>query len=165
MKKNSKSSQLQIRVSPHEKAAIVRCAKKAGMGISEWVLSQSLPPAQKAFQGLINQLKHSSKPKYILAEIHDMLSGTNADEFELMVTQPPEPGLTRYLANYLAAMIEYTAAQKGRKVPPWTERVPPLEIPVFGSDLKNLQLYLLTHSPPPFRRRNIFIDATVGQRV
>jgi hypothetical protein len=36
---------------------------------------------------------------------------------------------------------------------------------VFGSDLQNLRLYLLTHSPPPFRRRNIFIDSTLGDRV
>jgi hypothetical protein len=36
---------------------------------------------------------------------------------------------------------------------------------VFGSTLVSLRLYLLTHSPPPFRRRNIFIDATVGSSV
>jgi hypothetical protein len=29
----------------------------------------------------------------------------------------------------------------------------------------SLRLYLLTHSPAPFRRRNIFIDASVGSRV
>jgi hypothetical protein len=37
--------------------------------------------------------------------------------------------------------------------------------PVFGSELQSLRLYLLTHSPPPFRARNIFIDATLGDRV
>ena len=135
------------------------------MGISQWVLSKSLPPGQQAFQALIDQLKTASNPKYVLAEIHDMLSEAGADEFELMVAQPFGFGLTDYLANYVAAMIEYTAVQKGRKAPIWTEKVPLLKIPVFGSDLKSLQLYLLTHSPPPFRRRNIFIDATVGQRV
>jgi len=29
----------------------------------------------------------------------------------------------------------------------------------------SLRLYLLTHSPAAFRRRNIFIDATVGAQV
>jgi hypothetical protein len=37
--------------------------------------------------------------------------------------------------------------------------------PVFGSELKALRLHLLTNSPPAFRRRNIFIDATLGDRV
>jgi len=165
MKGKSKSLQIQIRVSPQEKASIIRYAKRANMGISQWVLGQLLPPGQKVFQGLVDQLKAESNPKYVLAEIHDMLSGASADEFELMVAQPPESGLTDYLANYVAAMIEYTAIHKGRNAPIWTGKVPPLKIPVFGSDLKSLQLYLLTHSPPPFRRRNIFIDATVGQRV
>ncbi len=165
MKKKSKSLQIQIRVSPQEKAAIIRYTKAANMGISQWVLSKALPSSQQAFQGLLGQLKSASNPKYILAQIHDMFNATSADEFECMVAQSPSVILSDYLANYVAAMIEYTAAQKGRKSPSWAAQVPPLEIPVFGSDLKSLQLYLLTHSPPPFRRRNIFIDATVGQRV
>ena len=44
-------------------------------------------------------------------------------------------------------------------------RIAPLASPVFGSKLESLRLYLLTHSPPPFRRRNIFIDASIGARV
>lgn len=165
MKRKNKSLQLQIRVSPHEKSTIVRHAKMAKMGISEWVLSRSLPSGQKVFHELLDRLKAASNPSYILAEINDLLDETSADEFEQMVAQPFAPGLSDYLANYVAAMIEVTAAQKRRNAPSWTRKVLPLKAPVFGSDLKSLQLYLLTHSPPPFRRRNIFIDATVGQRV
>jgi hypothetical protein len=36
---------------------------------------------------------------------------------------------------------------------------------VFGSELQSLRLYLLTHSPPPFRARNIFIDSSLGDRI
>jgi hypothetical protein len=36
---------------------------------------------------------------------------------------------------------------------------------VFGSDLQSLRLHLLTHSPPPFLARNIFVDATLGDRI
>ena len=165
MNRKSKSSQLQIRVSPQEKAIIVRYAQKAKIGISQWVLSKTLPSGQQAFLELLGQLKSTSNPKYILAQIHDMLSVAAADEFELMVAQPPGVDLTEYVANYVAAMVEYAAMQKGRRAPSWTRQVPALKTPVFGSDFKSLQLYLLTHSPPPFRRRNIFIDATVGQRV
>ena len=62
-------------------------------------------------------------------------------------------------------MVEQAASHKGLAPPPWIVRVPPLDEPYFGTDLKSLRLYLLTHSPPPFRRRNIFIDATLGDRV
>ncbi|MCA9400826.1 MAG: hypothetical protein KC713_04310 [Candidatus Omnitrophica bacterium] len=165
MKTNKKTSQLQIRVSPQEKKAILQKAKKANLGISEWVLSKALPPAQQAFVELLKQLRHASDPKYVLADIHDFLSKASADEFDLMVKDPLPPGLSDYLANYVTAMIEYTADQKGRTPPSWTREVTSLEAPVFGSDLKSLRLYLLTHSLPPFRRRNIFIDSSVGHRI
>lgn len=140
-------------------------ARKASMGISEWVLGKALPSQQDAFQGLMAQLKNSSTPKYVLAELHDLLNACTGDEFELMVGQPPEVFLQPYPANYVAAMVEYAAARKGKKAPAWTREVLPLEQPVFGTDLESLRLHLLTHSPPPFRRRNIFIDSTVGARV
>lgn len=165
MRKTSKSLQLQIRVSPQEKAAIARYAKTARMGISQWVLSKALPSGQRMFQDLLSLMKSTSTPAYVLAQIHDMLDAASADEFEQMVAQPPGVALSGYWANYVAAMIEYTASRKGKKPPSWAGRVPPLETPVFGSELENLRLYLLTHSPPPFRRRNILIDAAVGHRV
>jgi len=31
--------------------------------------------------------------------------------------------------------------------------------------LQSLRLHLLTHSPPPFRRRNIFIDSSPDKQV
>ena len=165
MRRNNKSLQLQIRVSPRQKAAIARFAHKANIGISQWVLSKALPSSQQEFQALLDQLKAASNPKYILAEIHDLLNAVAADEFELMVSQPPHVLMSSYLMNYIAAMVEYAAAKKARTAPAWTREIPPLDQPVFGSDLESLKLYLFTHSPPPFRRRNIFIDSTIGQRV
>ena len=35
----------------------------------------------------------------------------------------------------------------------------------FASELKSLRLHLLTKSPAPFRRRNLFVDSTLGDRV
>lgn len=29
----------------------------------------------------------------------------------------------------------------------------------------SLRLHLLTRSPPPFRRRNLFVDSSIGQRA
>jgi len=165
MKRNSKILQLQIRVSLKEKAAIFRHAHKAEMGVSEWVLSKALPSQQGAFQEMLGRLKNTTQPKYVLAEIHDLLNAAGGDEFERMVEQPPRVSLPPYPANYTAAMVEYAAAKKGKRVPSWTQEIPPLEQPVFGCDLENLRLHLLTHSPPPFRRRNIFVDSTMGDRV
>ena len=165
MRRKNKILQLQLRISPEDKAAIIRHAKKANMGISEWVLNKALPPAEQAFGELVLKLKSDPNPKYVLAEIHDLLNSATADEFELMVARIPQVLLSSYLANYLAAMVEYAAAKKGKKPPRWTEEIPALTKPVFSSDLQNLRLYLLTHSPPPFRCRNIFIDSSIGERV
>jgi hypothetical protein len=87
-----------------------------------------------------------------------------AGELRDAIASPPSR-LTPYLANYVAAMTEYACAQKGLAPPSWTGATARLAEPVFGSKLMSLRLYLLTHSPAPFRRRNIFIDASVGSRV
>jgi hypothetical protein len=43
--------------------------------------------------------------------------------------------------------------------------VPPLEEPHFATTLEGLRLHLLQVSPVPFKRRNIFIDSSLGDRV
>lgn len=165
MKRQNKLLQLQIRVSPAEKAAIQRAAKRAHMSMSEWMLSQVLPTHAQRFHELVIQLKRNKDKSYVLAALHDLFQTATSKEFEQMVIEPPQVYLLPYWENYLAAMIEYTANQKNAEVPLWVHEVKPLDKPVFGTDLLSLRLYLLTHSPPPFRYRNIFIDSTVGQRV
>lgn len=73
--------------------------------------------------------------------------------------------LVRRLANYLAATVEYACAARGIHAPAWTQDIAPLTTPFFGSKLISLRLHLLANSPPPFRRRNIFIDTSIGARV
>jgi hypothetical protein len=62
-------------------------------------------------------------------------------------------------------MVELAAKLKNVAPPLWTRQIAPLDKPYFGSDLSSLRLYLLTNAPPVFRRRNIFIDASLGDRV
>jgi hypothetical protein len=62
-------------------------------------------------------------------------------------------------------MVEYACARRGVALAEWTKAIAPLTEPVFGSELISLRLHLLTHSPAPFRRRNIFIDASLGASV
>jgi len=102
--------------------------------------------------------------RFALAELSSWLAGLAAGELQEAVASPP-PRLTAYLANYVAAMTEYACAKNGVAPPAWTRAIAPLAQPVFGSALMSLRLYLLTHTPAPFRRRNIFIDASVGSRV
>ena len=89
----------------------------------------------------------------------------SADEYELAVSEPPQVHLDSYWKNYLAATVEHAAAMKHAKTPSWTQDVPPLDKPAFGSTLKSLKLHLLVNSPPAFIQRNIFIDSSVGDRV
>ena len=158
------SALLQIRVSPAEKAAIRRAAQRAGMEMSAYVLARVLPAPARRFQELTGACADPEGARFALAELSAWLATLGAAELQEAVASRPPP-LTHYLANYVAAMVEYACAQGGVAPPAWTREVAPLTEPVFGSALMSLRLYLLTHSPAPFRRRNIFIDASVGSRV
>jgi hypothetical protein len=161
---DAKSAQLQIRVSPAEKAAIQRAARRAGLDMSAYVLARVLPAPARRFQDLTEACRDSQGARFALAELNSWLAGLGAGEIQEAVASPPH-GLTPYLANYVAAMVEYACGRHGIAPPAWTRAIAPLAEPAFGSTLMSLHLHLLTHSPAPFRRRNIFIDASVGARV
>jgi len=164
MPNTTKSGQLQVRVTPAQKAAIGRAARRAGMDMSAYVLARVLPDPERRFQELTGACADSRESRFALAELNAWLSGLGAGELREAVSTPPAP-LTPYLANYVAAMTEVACARIGVAPPSWLRTTEPLAEPVFGSTLLSLRLYLLTHSPAPFRRRNIFIDASIGSRV
>lgn len=118
-----------------------------------------------SFQTLVNQLKPGAEQSYVLASLNDLLTKIPKSE----LTQLPNPAnqLDLFNLNYLTAMVEVAAAQKQVLPPTWTQKIPPLPTPYFSTSLQSapLKLYLLTHSPIPFRRRNLFIDTTIGGRV
>lgn len=82
-----------------------------------------------------------------------------------MTESAPSSRLSPVLENQLAAMVETRASQLRIPPPAWVHDIPPLEHPWFASDLLSLRLHLLANSPPAFKRRNLFVDATVGSRV
>ena len=158
-----KTGQLQIRVSAEEKARIQQRAERAGMNVSEWVLRQLLPPAEEEFQQLCDEL--AARPETRgdgLARLRGLLARLGPRDFSLAVREPPAASLPDFEANYVAAMIEQAAHDKELRPPSWTKDVPPLAEPWFETLEYDLRLYLLTNSPPPFRRRNLFIDCVVG---
>ena len=162
----AKTRQLQVRVSADERERIRQRAENAGMTVSEWVLRRLLPPVEEEFQGLCLGL--AERPEFrthALAHLHDFFRRLGEREFSLAVRYPPQVELAPFEANYVAAMVEYSAVLKGAPMPDWTRDVPPLETPWFAAPERSLRLHLLTQSPPPFRRRNLFVDASVGSRA
>ena len=163
---HEKTHQLQIRVTAAEKAAIQRAAARAGMGMSSWVLSRVLPSRQPQFRELCQALVAAGDDRrYTLAELNDFLAALDAADFADAVREPLPEHLEPYLANYVAAMVETAANGKGVPAPAWADSVLPLDEPAFGTPILGVRLHLLTAAPPAFRRRNIFIDASIGDRV
>ena len=118
------------------------------------------------FQRLIDQLRSDlSAQSLTLAEIHDFLQCCSARRLETAVQSADLTGLNAWASNYLAAMVEYACAGKHVSMPDWLRDVQPLTTPWFASRLESLRLHLLASSPPPFRRRNLFVDSTLGARV
>ncbi len=126
----------------------------------------TLTDKQFCFARLLEALRDDAQPSFALAEINDFLSGLTPGELGGAVEQADVAGLTRYLQNYVAAMVELAAYQRNVPPPAWVRDIKPLETaPHFATSLPGLRLYLLRNSPVPFKRRNIFIDSSVGDRV
>ena len=135
------------------------------MDMSAYVLSHVLPAPARKFQDVLKGLTGPMEPAFALADINALLSRLTASELIQAIAAAPEIQLSPFLANYVAAMVEAACQKRGIHLPAWTRGIAPLSEPVFGSALRSLRLHLLTHSPAPFRRRNIFIDASLGDRV
>jgi hypothetical protein len=114
------------------------------------------------FLRLTRAVATEARLSYPLAELNDLLTAAPPADIEAL----PEPRIEdSYRLNYVTAMVEVAAHRAGVLPPAWAETVEPLARPVFIDPSLRLRAHLLTVSPPPFRRRNIFIDSTIGDRV
>ena len=156
--------QLQIRVSKREKSAIQVAAKRAGLDMSTYVLSRVLSAPAARFQELV-EASAGPASSFALAELNSFLSALGGGELREAVAAGPTIALTAYVGNYVAAMVEYACGRRAMAPPAWTRSIVPLAEPIFASSLKSLRVHLLIRSPAPFRRRNIFIDASLGARI
>ena len=162
----SKSRHIQIRVTAKQKAALKRLAAAAGQDLSNYMLSRALPAASLRFEELLGILATADDPpRYALAELNDLVTGLTRDQLAEAVAHGEVERLSPWLANYVAAMVEQACHVKGAAPPSWTGRVTPLEAPWFAAPLKSVRLHLLRAAPIAFRRRNLFVDATIGARV
>ncbi len=135
-------------------------------GRSSQLQSRALPDARMRFARLLEALPGDDQPGFVLAELNDLLSGLTAGELCNAVEHADLAALTPYLRNYVAAMVELAAHQRDVPPPAWVRDVEPLETtPHFATPLAGLRLHLLRSAPVPFKRRNIFIDSSIGDRV
>lgn len=160
-----KSTQLQIRVSSAQKAALKRLARDAGLDVSSYVLSRVLPDARARFHEILGALRRGADRRFALAELNDFLSGLPAAEFAEAVVDVPRLRLSPLLRNYVAAMVEHAAGRNGVAPPSWVRDVEPMDEPYFAAPFPRLRPYLLRAAPVAFKRRNLFIDASLGDRV
>lgn len=163
--KNSKTSQLQIRVSPQEKELIAKAAKREGQDISTWVLKKIINNNQEIFFELVKKLVSANEYHYVLSELNDFISNLSAKECHVVFKVKPDIKLSAYLSNYLAAMIEQAATKKGFSIPHWLEEIEVLQEAHFETSLVSLRPYLLINTPISFRKRGIFLDSTIGDRI
>ncbi|MFN2378229.1 MAG: DUF1778 domain-containing protein [Candidatus Binatia bacterium] len=164
----AKTDFLQVRVTPEQKAALKRLATEAGQDVSTFVLTRALPAAKLRFGDLMEALRdeHTEKERrFLLAELNDLLTAVPASAFANTVAKAelrPQDPLT---ANYVAAMVEHAASRFGVSPPAWTRQIEALEIPYFATDLRSLRPWLLASSPVAFKKRNLFVDSSIGDRV
>lgn len=160
-----KTAQLQIRVTPEEKRSLKRLARDAGMDMSSWILDQVLPPESAKFQELASALAEPEGREFALAELADFLRPLRGGAFVRATSEPPKAPIEPVTLNHLAGAIELGSAKRAVAPPAWTARVPIPADPVFGTTLNSARLYLLTHAPVAFRRRNVFVDSSIDERA
>jgi hypothetical protein len=161
----AKNLQLQIRVTPREKSAIRRLASAARQDLSTYVLSRVLSGEPQRFGSIVRALRNEKEHPFAFAELNDFLAKETPTSFLDAVATADLRGLSAWASNYLAAMVEHTASRLGVSAPGWCTQVEPSETPYFATTLKSLRPYLLCAAPTAFKRRNIFVDSSVGSRV
>ncbi len=135
------------------------------MDMSAYVLARVLPRQELRFRELVAGVDDPLSGRFDLAALNTLLGSLGALELRQTVAVAPPVTLSAYSGNYVAAMVEYACERRGVRPPTWTCAIEAMPEPEFGTQLQSLRLHLLTRSPPPFRRRNLFIDTSIGGQV
>jgi transcriptional regulator with XRE-family HTH domain len=88
-----------------------------------------------------------------LAAEHDVI------RVALCAAPAPPTGDDRFDA-FVAALVEHHLERDGLPVPAWCAAPPPLPEPWFVVDLPAFREDALVSSPPAFRRRNVYVNAS-----
>lgn len=160
----SKTSQLQIRVSPSEKSVLKRLAAGAGVSVSEYVLSKALPTHRADFQAALDGLRESVDRGASVESLAGLLKAWSDNDFVEATDGEAPAHLPPLLQNYAAALVEREAARRGLPPPAWTSAVEPLARPHFAWDLRSLRPHLMRVTPPSFKARRVFVAAPEDPR-
>jgi uncharacterized protein (DUF1778 family) len=159
----TRTSQLQIRISPQEKAALKRLAGLAGQSVSAYVLSRALPSSPDVISAALHGLRAgSANPSQALAALKRMVVGLSPEALAGSLAEANVSDLPPATQNYVAGVTEQLAAAAGIEPPAWAASVPPLERPHFKWPLQSLRPYQLRASPLSLKRRNVF-DPTLRE--
>ena len=154
---DAKTSQLQIRVTPAQKAALKRMAKGAGLSVSAFVLDRSLPGSHEELDRRVRALGGGKNISRSLSDLQLHLKAMPDDEFGPSVAGMNTGSLTPLQANCAAAAVEGEAWRRGQNPPEWVRHVPPLPVPHFGWGLRSLRPHLMRVTGAAFKRRNVYI--------
>jgi uncharacterized protein (DUF1778 family) len=160
-----KSSQLQIRVSPDQKAVLKRLAADQGVSVSAYVLSRALPAHQDELDQRVRRLESATHRHNHLSDLILYLSTLPVDDFDRVVAAADFSTLPVLLQNYAAAAVEQEASRRGASAPAWTREIEQPFRPHFAWDLRSLRPHLMRVSPPAFKRRNLFVPSPLDRRA
>lgn len=136
------------------------------MDVSAYVLARALPREAARLTAILQVLtRDDAERRFALADFNDVLTNLSAARFADVTGTLRVDSLSPLLQNYVTAMVEHAAAQKRTTPPTWVREVVPLDFPYFAVSFPGLRPYLLRAAPVAFKRRNLFIDATIGDRV
>lgn len=155
----TKTSQLQIRVSPEQKQALKQLAAEAGLNVSQYVLVTVLPQGQAEFARLAHDLVGHKTRRVALEALQGYLEGLTSDELRLTVATLDVMALSPVLQNYVAATVEQATRLMEIDAPTWTRSIAPLDRPHFAWEPRSLRPHLMRITPLAFKRRNVFVDA------
>ena len=159
-----RTSQLQIRVSPAEKAALKRLASLSGQTVSAYVLAQALPAATHAMDAALKDLRAGPHEQAAaLAALRRTLVALSPLELVDRLQSVSVADLTPLMQNRVAALVEEIAHHLGVDPPTWVAAIPPLDHPHFRWPLRSLRPYQLRVSPLSLKRRNVFDPSPVGE--
>ena len=162
-----KSDYIQIRVSKLEKKAIKTAAYDAGLDMSAYILGHLDIDLGSQWQSLLANLQDLKleDSHFCWAAIIDFLTPLDANQFQHLFQYAEQWNLDPENQNYLAATIERKALSLNIPAPKWLSEIAPCAYPYFEDETPKLKQYLLLHGDPVFRRRNIFIDSSIGGRI
>jgi len=150
-----RTAQLQIRVTPEEKAALKRLAARVGQNVSTYVLSRALP-APDPLDRVLKELAEGRDPWDGAAELAGLISEQEPESAARLLEHVSLTGLTPLAQNLVAGLAEDVARAAGMGPPSWTIGVPPLPGPHFRWPLLSLRPEQLRRTRVALKRRNAF---------